>query len=206
MNLVFDFGKVVFDWEPAALLARMLPAHAPDEAASHRLVGDFFQHFQGDWGEFDRGRLDAATLAERIEARTGIDRTEARAVIDAVPHALRPLPEVVRLLARLREAGHALYFLSNMPLPYADHLDATHDFLTHFDDGIYSARVGLIKPEPAIFALAVERFGIDPAETLFIDDVEANVLAARLAGWKAIRFESAAGCTADLQALSVLAA
>jgi len=121
-----------------------------------------------------------------------------RKVIDAIPHELDPLRDTVALLHRLHDLGHALYFLSNMPAPYADHLDATHDFIGLFRDGVYSARVGLIKPEAAIFAHAQQSFGIAANDTLFIDDVDHNVAAARGAGWRAVHFRDPQQCEAEL--------
>jgi putative hydrolase of the HAD superfamily len=108
------------------------------------------------------------------------------------------------LLRRLHARGHALYFLSNMPASYADHLDASHEFLGLFRAGVFSARVQLIKPEPEIFAHAVEAFGIDARDTLFIDDLLPNAEAAREAGWQAIHFQSPAQCEAELQRLGLL--
>lgn len=206
MNLVFDFGKVVFDWEPRALVAGLLPHHAPDDARAGALEADFFQGFRGDWADFDRGTLPPDVLADRIARRTGITPAEARGVIDAVPGVLTPLPAMQALLRRLSGEGHALFFLSNMPAPYADALDAAHAFLRRppeglFQGGVYSARVGVIKPDPAIYALALRRFGIPAAGTLLIDDLQANVDAARAAGWQALRFEDAAQCDAALRRL-----
>ncbi len=211
MNLVFDFGKVVFDWEPRALVARVLPRHAPDAAAAARIEADFFQGFRGDWAEFDRGTLAADELSERISRRTGIAVAEARAVIDAVPGELEPLPEMQALLRRLAAAGHPMFFLSNMPAPYADALEATHRFLAPppgglFRDGVFSARVGVVKPEPAIYALALQRFGTAAAETLLIDDLQDNVDAALAAGWQALRFENAAQCELALRERGITAA
>ena len=70
-----------------------------------------------------------------------------------------------------------------MPAPYADHLEREHDFFGIFDDGVFSARVQLMKPDPAIFR--GPRFGIAPRPSLLIDDVAHNVercASARLAG------------------------
>ena len=208
MNLVFDFGKVVFDWEPRALVARLLPHLAADDAAAQALEADFFQGFRGDWGEFDRGMLDADALAARIARRIGIPAADARQVIDAVPHALKVLPAMASLLQQLHSDGRPLYFLSNMPRSFAEVLEALHLFLRRppegvFRDGVYSGRVGLIKPEPAIYALAARQFGIDPADTLFIDDLQDNVDAAIRAGWRGLRFENVAQCAAELRRAGV---
>lgn len=197
-NVVFDFGGVLLRWQPHEFVARLLPRRAATPALAHALVAEFFQSFGGDWAEFDRGTLQREPLAERIAQRTGLSRAEVDTVIDAVPHELQPIDGTVDLLRRLYARGHALYFLSNMPAPYADHLEATHPFIGLFRTGVFSARVKMIKPEPAIFDHAVQVFGIDPAQTLFIDDVAHNAEAARAAGWQALQFVDAAQCEAAL--------
>jgi putative hydrolase of the HAD superfamily len=198
MNIVFDFGGVLFRWQPHEFLARLVPQRTQTGADTQELIADFFEGFAGDWGEFDRGMLGAGPLAERIAARTGLGLAQVRNVIDAIPHELEPLRDTVALLHRLHDAGHALFFLSNMPAPYADHLEANHDFIALFRAGIFSARVNLIKPDPAIFAHALDRFAIAAPDTLFIDDVLHNVQAARAAGWQALQFRDAAQCEAEL--------
>jgi len=198
VNVVFDFGGVLFQWQPHEFMSRLLPHHAPDPEAARAAVLAFFQGFGGEWGEFDRGTIARGPLAEGIARRTGLTRAEVDTVLDAVPHELQPIEGTVALLRRLHARGHALYFLSNMPAPYADHLEASHEFLSLFRAGVFSARVKMIKPEAAIFAHAVETFGIDAADTLFIDDVLHNAEAARTAGWHALHFKDAAQCEAEL--------
>ena len=204
MNIVFDFGGVVFRWQPLEFMARLLPTHAPDAASAQALVASFFQGFGGAWGEFDRGTIEPGALAQHIAWRTGLQVHEAALVIASVPHELRPIAGTVALLHRLQARGHALYYLSNMPAPYADHLEAAHPFLGVFKAGVFSARVQLIKPEPAIYAHAQAAFGIAPAQTLFIDDLAHNAQAARAAGWQALQFESPEQCEAALRQLDLL--
>ncbi len=204
MNVVFDFAGVLFHWQPPELLSRLLPHRTPDEAAALRLVDDIFQGYTGDWGDFDRGTVEPGPLAERIARRTGLPVHEVRRVIEGVPDELAPIAGTVALLRELHAAGRPLYFLSNMPEPYALHLEATHDFLGLFRDGVFSARAGLCKPEPEIFAHCERLFGIDPARTIFIDDVAHNVAAARAAGWRALQFIDPGQCAAALRAEGLL--
>ncbi len=198
MNVVFDFGGVLFDWQPHAFLARLLPARAATPAAAQALALEFFQGYGGDWSGFDRGTIEPEELAEAIARRTGLTEQEARNVIAGVPRELLPVPGTVALLRRLHRAGHALYFLSNMPEPYARDLESSHEFLGLFRNGVFSARVQFIKPEPEIFAHAAQAFGIDPADTLFIDDIARNADVAREAGWQALHFQDPAQCEREL--------
>lgn len=203
-KLVFDFAGVLFRWKPTEMLRRELPHRAVDDASAAHWAKAIFQGYGGDWAEFDRGAVTPDGLIERIATRTGLGTDEVRCVVDGVPAELQPMPESVALLERLRRAGRELYYLSNMPEPYARHVERTHGFVGWFTSGVISARVGWIKPEPEIFALAAERFGGAPEELLFFDDVEANVQAARAAGWSALRFDDAAGCDAALRRLGLV--
>lgn len=191
-RFVFDFAAVLFDWQPEVLLQRVMPAHAPDAQAASRLAQTIFQGYQGDWADFDRGTVSVAALVPRIVARTGLPASALQALVDAIPDALVPLPATVDLVARLRRPDRPMFFLSNMPAPYADALEQRHDFVRAFDDGVFSGRVGMVKPEPEIFATAAERFGAPADELVFIDDHLANVHAARSAGWNALQFTGAA--------------
>lgn len=203
-HVIFDFGGVVFRWNPLRLLARVLPERANTPAAAEHWKGLFFQNYSGDWGAFDSGLIDMDEAAQRIASRTGLTEAEVLAVMHAVPDELTPMPETVALMRRLREAGHRLYYLSNMPAPYAQHLLRTHDFMAWFDDGVFSSSVKMGKPAPAIFKLALQQFDISAGETVFIDDHAPNVEAARQLGMTALRFTDAEVLARDLQSLRLL--
>lgn len=206
MKIVWDFGGVLFSWRPTELLKRELPERATDDTSAAHWVKQIFQGYGGDWGDFDRGTVTVPALVERIAGRTGLAAEEVQAVVDGVPSELRPIAGSVALLARLRDAGHTQFYLSNMPAPYADHLEASHDFVGWFDRGVFSARVNLIKPERSIFDLAAEQFGTAPEELLFFDDHPPNVEAARAAGWQAELFADAAQAEAHLKERGLLPA
>ena len=198
--VVFDFGAVLFQWQPLQLLQQCVPELAPDEAAARRVAAQVFESFtpDSDWARFDLGRIAEDELAQRIAARVGVQPQQVRRIIDAIPPHLLAQEATVQVLQRLKAAGHRLFYLSNMPAPYADHLERCNRFIADFDDGIFSGRVGLMKPGAAIFELAEQRFVLDPARTVFIDDHAGNVQAARARGWQALQFTGAAACEADL--------
>ncbi len=199
-HLVFDFGGVLFQWQPPRLLQRELPHVATDLARAQALAADFFQSYTGDWAEFDRGTVTVPELVARIARRTGLLEADVQRVVDGVPRELQPIPETVDLLGRLRDAGRGLHFLSNMPLPYARHLEDSHDFVGWFASGVFSGRERMIKPEADIFEFAARRFGQPPSQLVFLDDHLPNVQAARALGWHALHFSTAAQAELELRA------
>ncbi|RZS53043.1 HAD family hydrolase [Sphaerotilus mobilis] len=199
-HLIFDFGAVVFRWQPVDLLREVLPAHASDADAARALAERIFKGYTDAWGRFDHGTIEVPELVEALAVQSGLSAAEMQRLVDAVPAALEPLPDTVAWLDRLRAAGHRLFYLSNMPAPFADQLEARHAFLGHFESGVFSGRVQLAKPDAAIFRLALERFGIAAEDTVFFDDHPANVDAARALGLHAVLFQNAAQAEADLRA------
>ncbi len=202
MKIVFDFGGVVFRWQPERMLREVLPHVADSDASAAHWARQIFQSYGGEWGDFDRGTVEPAALVQRIAGRTGLPAHDVQRVVGAVPHELQPQPHTVALLRRLHAAGRELYFLSNMPAPYANFLQAHHNFMALFTDGVFSGRVHHNKPEPAIYKLAAARFGAAPESLFFIDDHAPNVKAAQALGWNGVVFVSVAQTEAALQALA----
>ena len=200
-TIVFDVGGVLVHWQPLELMRQALPAQAHDPTSAKAVAAAVFQTFAptADWAQFDLGRIGAEALAERIAARTGYPLQGLRALIAAIPAHIQPMPASLALLECARAAGHRLALLSNMPVPYADHLEAQHECFGWFEARVFSGRVGLIKPERAMFEHARDAMALDLDRTLFIDDHPANIDAARACGWQALHFEDAAQCEAALR-------
>ena len=202
--IVWDFGGVLFRWDPAALIARTLPHRLSDDHGAQHWKHQFFARPDGEWVAFDRGTLGMDDVVTGIAQRLAWPQAEVRAVVDAVPDELQPIDGSVRLLQALQQRGHRLHFLSNMPAPLADHLQRRHAFLSLFASGIYSSHLQLVKPEPAIYAHAQQRFGLDPATTLFIDDHPENIEAAQRHGWQAFLFTGPDALAVRLRELELI--
>lgn len=200
MAVIFDLGGVLLRWQPHVLVQQVLPRHAPDAGAAFTLVERLFQSFEpgSDWAEFDRGALDVPALVQRLSTRLSIPADALRQLVDAVPAHLMLMPDTVDLLRRLQAAGERLLYLSNMPSPYTAHVRAQLQAIDVFEDGVFSAEVGLVKPEPAIFELAAQRFGLAPEACRYLDDNAVNVHAAQALGWQAWQFRDAAQAGAAL--------
>lgn len=190
-DVVFDLGGVVFRWQPLVLLQELFPEQVRSEAEAREWAGQIFQTFhpEADWALFDLGRIEPEPLAQRIAARTGLTEADVRHLIASIPPHLQPIQGTVDLIHELKAQGHRLYFLSNMPAGYADHLVRVNPFFSQFEEGIFSAHVQQIKPLPDIFATAQTRWPLRDVP-VFIDDVQHNIDAAKQHGWRGIRFET----------------
>jgi 2-haloacid dehalogenase len=101
-----------------------------------------------------------------------------------------PIDGTVAILAELKSAGVPCYALTNMERETYPLRRERFDFLSWFDGTVVSACEGVAKPDPEIFELLLERFDLDPAKTIFIDDSAVNIKAARSLGIQAVEFDS----------------
>ena len=190
--VVFDLGGVLLEWDSRDVIATA-PV-SPDHR--ERLVAHLLP--SPDWTEFDRGTLDLPDLIERCARRSGLDHEVIARFFDHVGDYLQPQSETVALLRDLANTDVPLYCLSNMPRCYIDRLERDCTFFDHFIAVYASSRLGLIKPEPAIFEHLLKDAGLVAQQTWFIDDMGINVEAAARHGINGIRFESAAQCRHEL--------
>lgn len=205
-TVVFDLGGVVFNWRPNELMRQVLPDRATSEALAQHWVREIFQSFNptSDWAQFDLGMVEPGVLAQRIARRTGLDAEEVMAVIRGLAPHMHVKQDTVALIQELKARGYRLTYLSNMPTHLAQWIEDDHPFDDWFEDGIFSARVALMKPDPAIFQAAVDRLRLQGTAPVFIDDVQHNVDTARTVGWRGLRFESADGVRAELVGMGLL--
>jgi putative hydrolase of the HAD superfamily len=200
MNVVFDFGAVLFTWRPLEIVAEVFPDRAATELEAQQLAHALFGH--PDWHDFDRGLVEMDTLVHRTASRLDLPASALQSMVHGIGERLLPMQGTLEVLMSLhgkRQAVEGLYFLSNMPLPYARALEQKHAFLQHFDGGIFSGDVRCSKPDPRIYTLLQSRYSLDPARTVFIDDLQANVDAANALGWNAVHFQSASQLAKDLR-------
>lgn len=193
MNFVFDFGAVLFDWRPADRVARHFPGLAATPAQASAMAQAIFQH--GDWQAFDRGLIPLEQVVEGTAVRLSLARHEVHELLAPIGENLQPIRSSVAVLEslarrRAQRGDVGLYFLSNMPEPFARALERRHDFLNLFEGGVFSGDVKLGKPDAAIYRLLAERHALVPEETVFIDDLPANVDAAQALGWSGIHLAS----------------
>jgi 2-haloacid dehalogenase len=196
--VVFDLGGVLIDWDPRYLYRKLLA----DEAAVEEFLTTVCTPA---WNaEQDRGRPFAEAVAELAA------RHPAHAVAIAAYHERWPemlggdIPGAVALLAELRAAGVPLYALTNWSAETFGTARERFAFLDWFDGIVVSGEERVVKPDRRIFRLLLDRFGLAPEATLFVDDAAANVAAARELGLDAVRYRDPDRLRRDLSERGLL--
>lgn len=180
-NIVFDLGGVVLDWNPEKVKENF---GGNPQLPVFLFQGGFFRDY---WTEFDRGTVNEAEIIRQMAAFSGYPETECRELVEFIKHSLTDIPATVALIRELAAQGYRLYCLSNMSVEYYDYLKEREVF-RYFDGQVISGLVKAVKPEERIYRILLERYALDPHETLFIDDLEKNIEAARQLGFRTVHF------------------
>ena len=188
MNIVFDLGGVVFNWQPEAIIQSVF-----DDPVSQRLVREqIFQHV--DWVELDRGTLTLQRAVERGAQRTALPKHDIERLLNAVPPFLTPIGATIDLLREVYQTANRLYVLSNMHTASIAYLEQKYNIWDMFDGVVISSRIQMVKPELQIYEHLLGLYELQPADTIFIDDMLENLAAAATLGIRTIRFVDPTQC------------
>jgi len=184
--VVFDYGGVLCHPPAASEIDHLALRFGLPREKFWRMYGRLR-------GPYDRGAIGAGEYWRTMAQCAGVlfSESEFKAL-----HA-RDLAmwsgyntSMISFAAELRQSGIKTGILSNMLADMLEKLRAEAGWLSLFDVQVYSCELGLVKPEEAIYARLVEELGVEASQTLFVDDIAANVDAARRAGLQAVVFES----------------
>ena len=184
--VVFDLGGVLLDWNPRHLYRKLFD----DEEEMERFLSEVCTM---EWHHaHDLGVAPEQTIPPLVAAHP-----EYAEYIRAWPERSEemlagPIDESVEILHALKDAGVPIYALTNMETWTYPGRRERYPFLRWFDGTVVSGFERVAKPDPRAFELLLDRFGLDAATTLLIDDSAKNVAAARAVGMQAIQFESPA--------------
>ena len=196
-SVIFDLGNVLIPFNPRWLFRKMLP----DEASIDR----FFDETGFDaWNlEMDAGRRFADGIAahsQRFPHRRALFEAFFERWHETVGE---PISESVNLFQTLQQKGIHTYALTNFSAETYPLAVARFPFLSDFDGTVVSGDEGVIKPDPAIYELLLQRYSITPSRAVFIDDKLENVEAARHLGLQGIHFIEPAATRIALRALGL---
>ena len=197
-SVIFDVGRVLFDWDLRHLFAKLIDDKDELEWFVTNVVTPQW-HFQHDAGR-PLAEMLPELKAEFPDHAPLIDAYATR-FNETIPGAV---PGSLELVERLGDAGVPLFAITNFGHEFWEGFRPTQPIFDRFRGIIVSGTEKLMKPDPAIYALAIERFAIDPAGALFIDDVAANVAGAESVGIAGHRFVDAATLERELIARGFL--
>ncbi len=192
-HVVFDLGQVLIAYDPEAPYRRLIP----DEQARRRFLREITSY---DWNlEQDRGRdwreaedLLIATHPEHAD----LIRAFRANWWEMIPGAIA---DNITIVGDLIDRGIDVTALTNWAPDTFAEAEVRFPILRRFRGITVSGRVKMVKPDPAIYALHAQTFGLAPDATLFFDDNPANVEAARAVGWHAEQYVSTELLRADLR-------
>jgi 2-haloacid dehalogenase len=195
--VAFDLGGVLIDWNPRHLYRQLF--------FDLNEMEDFLARIcTPEWHrEHDLG-VDITASCQRLAMRHPGYRDMIMAWAERGEEmAAGQCDQVVRVLTEVKAAGIRCYTLSNME-PRAFAIRSTRfPFMTWFDGHVISGLEGVAKPDPRIFQILLDRYGLAPKATVFLDDSPRNVEAARALGINALHYTGAQQLRQELRALGI---
>ena len=195
MNIVFDLGGVVFNWQPDSIIRGIFT-----DSRTQKLVrAEIIDH--SDWIELDKGTLSLEDAIIRAASRTGLPYGDIEKLFNAVPPSLTPIPGTIELIRSIKDSTNPLFVLSNMQSASISYLEMNHNIWDLFDGVVISCRIKKVKPEIAIYQHLLKAYKLEAAETVFIDDMGENLAAAASIGIHTIKFVDPSDCKQRLEDL-----
>lgn len=194
-NIIFDIGNVLTDFRWRGFLQDK----GFDEAMVDRIARASV--LTPVWNEVDRGAWDVERLMrEFIRQDPEIER-ELRFAFGCVTGMVTKRDYAIPWVKELKAKGLGVFYLSNFSSKAFEDCQDALDFMEYMDGGILSFREKVIKPDGEIYRLLLSRYGLKAEESVFIDDTQANVEAARVLGIHGICFRSKEQVEEELRAL-----
>ncbi len=184
-NIVFDVGKVLIGWSPEVSMDMIGFSEEEKQAVMNALFQD-----RSIWNEEDRGVLTREEMSDFLVSKAPELEDLIRRFYENAVISVTPKDYTRKWISDLKKAGLKVYVLSNFG-EYAQkravELGAIN-FMDLFDGYIYSYMIHEVKPDRAIYDALINKYGLDPGECLFVDDVKDNVRGAAMAGMNGLVF------------------
>ena len=175
--VIFDIGNVLMHWNPEGFYDRRL-----GEAGRRRLFAE--TGIEAMNLSIDAGAPFRATVEAHATAHPAWSDEILCWYHNWIEMASPRIEGSIALLRALRARGVPVWALTNFGCDSFTYAQSQHDFLSEFDRAFVSARMGVIKPDPAIYAAVEAQGGLAPDQMLFTDDKPENIEAAAARGWR----------------------
>lgn len=198
-TIIFDLGAVLIDWNPHYVYRSIFD--------NEQEMLNFLETVcTSDWNEEQDAGRSLKDGTELLIAQFPEHEANIRAFYDRWIEMLgEPFHGTVEIFRQLKASNkYKIYALTNWSAETFPFAVQRFDFLTWFDGVVVSGAEKMRKPTPAFYQILLDRYNVNPAEALFIDDNYRNVLASEAMGIKTIHFKSAEQLSTELQQLGIL--
>lgn len=192
-NIIFDVGKVLLDFDWPGYLAGFGWTEEKNRRIEEAVFGS------GEWDERDRGLYDEETYIDRMVAHAPDLEAEIREVMKHSAKTLGRYDYAETWVKYLKKQGYHLYILSNFSTFLLEEYRSRMEFLPYMDGIVFSCEVKELKPEDGIYRKLLQRYHLDPAKCVFIDDRKENCEGAERNGIHAIQFRSMPQAAMELE-------
>jgi len=173
MDIVFDIGNVICEWNPLKLVGRLFASEMECKQALEHVIA------HEDWQMLDKGLLSLDEAISRADQRCSLGVEKISALFEGTPKSLEPIRETLDIIMDLSAKGYRLYILSNMHKHTFERLSDILDIWKYFSGIVISCHVKSIKPEPEIFEYLIDAYDLIPKNAVFLDDLKCNIEAAK---------------------------
>ena len=179
-KFLFDLGNVFFDWSPKLIFKKII--------TEEKRLNYFLDEISRPYLD---AKCDKGILIKDAIKKASKKFPEFKSEIEIYYSLHRKMvkgsfQQSIDVLNKLKSLNYPCYVLSNWSDETYEGMEDEYPFLKDFDGKIISGREKLIKPDPAIYQLAIKRFDLKPNETVFIDDREENIITAKILGFHTI--------------------
>lgn len=178
-NVVFDLGGVLFSRDPRKF--------EPEFIKFFSFIA--LPKMPEFWEEYDRGVVTYDEVVSSLAKYNSCSEELAEKNLRRSIITQEAIPATTALIEGLKEAKYKLYVLSNMSLEFIEFLRQQPAY-KNFDGEVVSCEEHVIKPDAEIYRRLIDRYSLNPEETLFIDDRRANIEAAISEGWQGYHFDA----------------
>lgn len=183
-NIVFDVGKVLVDFNWQKVFEELqFTGIVYEKVAQATVLSNY-------WNEFDKGVLSEEEILEGFLKGAPKYQAEILKVWEYAGNAIVRYDYTIDWINSLKKKGYQVYLLSNYPKRLYELSIEELSFVNIVDGGIFSYQIKCVKPDPKIYQALFEKYNLKPEECVFLDDNEANVIAAEKLGMSGIQFQN----------------
>lgn len=191
-NIIFDFGSVLVDWNPE----RLYGPYFNDDAKMQYFLTEICPHA---WNaQADAGRSTAEITEERVAVHPEWEKEIRMYFSQWIKMMGEQIPGMQELVEELKNRGYRLYGLTNWSAETFPLVKDNYPVFRLLDGIVVSGEEKIAKPDPGIFRILLQRYGLKPEECLFIDDNPGNVSTGESLGIRGLIFTSAAALKSRL--------